>query len=174
MKIEFDFTQSEYTDLTSNKVSDEDKLTIFKRKFDAITKTKTVVDLLNDLRVRFMDYCDYITKETNDVDVDSLMEAYKKEFYKVIDELNYYLTEIIEKRIDYIRSGEIVESDLFTIQNRVRRAYDKAEEKFCNKGLAFVDLNEKRIGIDNCIDKIVSEFIICFDSDEDILRDNTY
>lgn len=173
MKIEFDFTQSEYTDLTSNKVSDEDKLAIFKRKFDAITKTKTVVDLLNELRVRFMDYCDYIAKETNDVDVDSFMEAYKKEFYKVVDELNFYLDEIVEKGIDDTRCL-VVKSDLFTIQNRVHRAYDKAEEKFCNKGLAFVDLNEKRIGIDNCIDKIVSEFIICFDSDEDILRDNTY
>lgn len=173
MKIEFDFTQSEYTDLTSNKVSDEDKLAIFKRKFDAITKTKTVVDLLNDLRVRFMDYCDYITKETNDVDVDSLMEAYKKEFYKVVDELKYYLTEIVETGIDDSRVS-VVKSDLFVIQNRVRRAYDKAEKGFCDNGIAFVDLNEKRIGIDNCIDKIVSEFIVCFALDEDILRENCY
>lgn len=173
MKIEFDFTQSEYTDLTSNKVSDEDKLAIFKRKFDAITKTKTVVDLLNELRVRFMDYCDYIAKETNDVDIDSLMEAYKKEFYDVLDELKYYLTEIVEKGIDDARSM-VVKSDLFVIQNRARRAYDKADEKFCDNGIAFVDLNEKRIGIDNCIDRIVSEFIIRFDSDEDILRENAY
>ena len=168
MKIEFEFTQSEYTDLTSRNVSDEDKLAIFKRKFDAITKNKTVLDLLNDLRVRFMDYCDYITKKTNNVDVETLMEAYKKEFYNTLDDLNYYLTEIVEKGIDDSRSG-IVKSDLFVIHNRVRRAYDKAEEKFCDNGIAFVDLNEKRIGIDNCIDKIVSEFIICFESDENIL-----
>ncbi len=173
MKIEFEFTQSEYTDLTSQNVSDEKKLDIFKRKFDAITKGKAVVNLLNDLRVRFMDYCDYITKETNDVDVDSLMEAYKKEFYKVLDELKYYLTEIVETGIDDSRVS-VVKTDLFVIQNRVRRAYDKAEEKFCNNGIAFVDLNAKRIGIDNCIDKIVSEFIICFATDEDILRENAY
>lgn len=173
MKIEFEFTQSEYTDLTSQNVSDEKKLDIFKRKFDAITKGKAVVNLLNDLRVRFMDYCDYITKETNDVDVDSLMEAYKKEFYKVLDELKYYLTEIVETGIDDSRVS-VVKTDLFVIQNRVRRAYDKAEKKFCNNGIAFVDLNEKRIGIDNCIDKIVSEFIVCFALDEDILRENTY
>lgn len=173
MTFEFEFTQSEYDDLTSHNVSDEDKLSIFKRKFDAITKCKTVTDLLNDLHVRFMDYCDYITKETNDVDVDSLMEAYKKEFYNVLDELKYYLTEIVEKGIDDARIM-VVKSDLFVIQNRARRAYDKAEKKFCDNGIAFVDLNEKRIGIDNCIDRIVSEFIIRFDSDEDILRENAY
>ncbi len=173
MIFEFEFTQSEYTDLTSPNVSDEDKLAIFKRKFDAITKETTLNGIMNDLHVRFMDYCDYITKETNDVDVDSLMEAYKKEFYKVLDELKYYLTEIIEKGIDDTRS-RVVKSDLFAIQNRVHRAYDKAEERFCDNGIAFVDLNEKRIGIDNCIDKIVSEFIIRFDSDEDILRENAY
>ena len=117
MKIEFEFTQSEYTDLTSQNVSDEKKLDIFKRKFDAITKGKTVVDLLNDLRVRFMDYCDYITKETNDVDVDSLMEAYKKEFYKVLDELKYYLTEIVETGIDDSRVS-VVKTDLMIKQRK--------------------------------------------------------
>ena len=173
MIMEFEFTQSEYADLTSLDVSDEDKLAIFKRKFDAITKNKTVLDLLNGLHVRFMDYCDYIAKETSDVYVGSLMEAYKKEFYKVLDDLKFYITEIVEKGIDDTRS-DIVKTDLFAIQNRVRRAYDEAEKRFCDKGIAFVDLNEKRIGIDNCIDKIVSEFLICFDSDEDILTENTY
>lgn len=172
MIFEFELTQSEYDDLASNNVSDEDKLIIFKRKFDAITKNKIVLDLLNDLRVRFMDYCDYIAKETNDVDVDSLMEAYKKDFYETLDDLKYYLTEIVEKGIDDTRSL-CAKSDLFSILNRVRRAYDKAEEKFCDNGIAFVDLNEKRIGIDNCIDKIVDEFIICFETDEDILMKNT-
>lgn len=171
MIIEFEFTQSEYTDLTSNNVSDEDKLAIFKRKFDAGTKEITLTRIMSDLHGRFRDYCDYIAKETNDVGVGSLMEAYKKDFYKTLDDLKFYLTEIVEKGFDDTRS-DIVKTDLFTIQNRVRRAYDKAEEKFCDNGIAFVDLNEKRIGIDNCIDKIVSEFIIRFDSDEDILRDN--
>ena len=61
-------------------------------------------------------------------------------------------------------------SDLFSILNRVRRAYDHAEPYFCKKGIAFVDINEKRVGIDNCVDKIVGEFIICFGSDDEIIK----
>ena len=170
MKVEIELTQSEYVDLTSPRTSDEEKLVIFKRKFNALTKSKTVMDLLNDLHIRFMDYCAYISKETNNVDVDTIIEVYKKDFIKTVDDLKYYLTEIVEKGIDDSRTA-FVQTDLFIIQNRVRRAYDKAEELFCNNGIAFVDLNEKRIGIDNCIDKIVGEFVICFDSDEDLLRD---
>ena len=42
MKLEFDFTQSEYVALTSQNVSDEKKLDIFKRKFYAMSKSTTL------------------------------------------------------------------------------------------------------------------------------------
>lgn len=170
MKVEIELTPSEWVDLTSPRVSDEEKLVIFKRKFNALARGKIVMDLLNDLHVRYMDYFAYISKNVENVDVETVLEAYKTEFIKVEDDLKYYLTEIVEKGIDDSRTA-FVNTDIYCINNLVRRAYDKIEEIFCDSGLAFADLNEKRIGIDNCIDKIVSEFVICFDSDEDLLRD---
>ena len=169
MIIEFELTQSEYTDLTSRNVSDEDKLAIFKRKFDAIFKDTSLTSLLNDLYIRCMDYFSYITKQCEDKDMEKLMDAYKSSFSKTTDDLKYYLKEIISKGIDDTRSL-FAKSDLFSILNRVHRAYDHAEPYFCKKGISFIDLNGKRVGIDNCIDKIVGEFIICFDSDDEILK----
>lgn len=171
MKYEIEFTQAEYTALTSHNVSDEAKLAIYQRKFDAINKDTSLMGLLNDLHIRCMDFFNYITEQCEDKDMEKLMDAYKSSFIKTTDDLKYYLKEIISKGIDDTRSL-CAKSDLFSILNRVRRAYDHAEPFFCKKGIAFVDINEKRVGIDNCVDKIVDEFIICFESDEDTIREN--
>lgn len=169
MEVEFELTQAEYTALTSHNVSDEDKLAIFKRKLDAILKDTSLMGLLNDLHIRCMDFFSYITEQCEDKDMEKLMDAYKSSFIRTTDDLKYYLKEIISKGIDDTRSL-CAKSDLFSILNRVRRAYDHAEPFFCKKGIAFVDLNEKRIGIDNSIDKIVGEFVICFGSDDEIIK----
>lgn len=168
MKYEFEFTQSEYTDLTNPNVSDKEKLEIYERKFNFTTKNKKLMDLLNDLHIRFMDFCSYVAGKCEDGDLEKLMVAYKDEFIDVEHDLKYYLQEIINKGLD--NNASIVKSNIFVIQNRIRRTYDKAEPFFCDKGIAFVDINEKRVGIDNCIDTIVSDFIMCFSTDQDILE----
>lgn len=172
MKIEMELTQSEYTDLTSHNVSDEDKLAIFKRKFDAIAKSKTLDGLMNDLHVRCMDFFNYITEQCDDKGVEVLMKAYKSAFIKTTDDLKYYLKECIDKGIDDFRVI-CADADIFSISNRIRRAYDHAEPFFCKKGIAFVDINEKRVGIDNCIDRIVDSILQCFETDEDTIRENS-
>ena len=153
MKIEFELTQSEYTDLTSHNVSDEDKLAIFKRKFDAIFKDTSLMGLLNDLHVRCMDFFTYITEQCEDKDMEKLMDAYKSSFIRTTDDLKYYLKEIISKGIDDTRSL-FAKSDLFSILNRVRRAYDHAEPYFCKKGIAFVDLNESVSALTTALTKL--------------------
>lgn len=171
MKIELELTQSEYTDLTSHNVSDEDKLVIFKRKFDAITKSTTLDGLLNDLHIRCMNFFIYITEQCLNENVRCLMEAYKNAFIKTTDDLKYYLNECINKGINDSRVIS-AEADIFSILNLVRRAYDHAEPFFCKMGIAFVDINEKRVGIDNYIDKIVDSILQCFETDIDIIREN--
>ena len=171
MKLEFDFTQSEYVALTSQNVSDEKKLDIFKRKFYAMSKSTTLKELMNNLHFCCIDFFNYISEQCGDRDVEKLMNAYKKAFISTVDDLKYYLAECIDKGISDFNVLS-AEADIFSILNRVRRAYDHAEPFFCRKGLAFVDLNEKRVIIDNCIDKIVETILQCFETDEDTLREN--
>lgn len=170
MKYEFEFSESEIETLNNTNVTDESKLKIFQRKFNAITKGKTLASLIDDLHLRCNNFFLYVSETCDDNKVRELMKAYIKDYIKVEDDLKYYLEEIVNKGYDDVSSNN-VKIDILVIHNRIRRAYDHAEPYFCEKGIAFVDINEKRIGICNCLDKIVGEVILTFETDEGLLKD---
>ena len=171
MKCEFEFSESELATINDTNATALEQLAIFKRKLAASTNSKKLEDLMSDLRLRFLDICNYVfVKSEGYPEIGNLMKAYKKEYVEVEEDLRFNIVKIIEGGYDdtYI---DLIKTDLFVIQNRVRRVYDKAENVFCENGIAFVDINEKRVGIDNCIDKIVEIFVMDFETDENILGD---